>query len=540
MQRIRSRITALCICAALLLSPLGAWAEAEEGFEPITRSSAVRTADGVVITGERAMVDFEWLKAVNADSVGWLYQEETAFSQPVLMGKHNDYYYKLGFDGTNVGLKGLAYLDADARPAMDESRFVILGSGRQGGALESLNQYQHQAYYEAHPSLRLLTPNGDWQADVFACIKTTEASRHKWLNLRDGESFEAWLQRLASGSAIQALAENVPAPDERIAAFTMINSDNHRRMVFAALRPIVYQTEKDVNLTRTSLDTRPTISGWVDTGRLGRVMVYAQNDPLWSEMRYESELTRKFRRFGGGGCGPTAVAIALANLVDAQELPKLREYSLNGLGALMCTCSVNRVYCNHLHAPYHLEGAEAYLRYLPIIVADFAAGNNQWKINSRPGNSQGTNMRFLEPLCEIFGLRLTSVDNLLAALEMLKQNGNTGMVVCCALRGSPFTTTSHYMVIAGVDDTHFYVLDPLYRDDYSDTDHYGVIDQILAPGVVKIKLEDARKCGLSMVGHLQRKRKPSRRQNKRKRPPIQNRRSFLCGWFSPQPFQRQP
>ena len=112
-------------------------------------------------------------------------------------------------------------------------------------------------------------------------------------------------------------------------------------------------------------------------------------------------------------------------------------------------------------------------------------------------------MKFLEPLCEIFDLTLVTEGNIQDALEMMQGKTGDAMVVCCALRGSPFTSTSHYVVIAGVDDTHFYVLDPLYRSDYSDTDRYGVIETILTPGVVKIKLEDARKCGLSIVGHLQ-------------------------------------
>jgi len=508
LQTIRFRLLSLCLCAAMLIGPAGAFAarQEEEAFKPLTYSAARRTEEGVVVTGERAVVDFDWLKSINSDSVGWLYQQETGLSQPVLQGEHNGYYQKRGFDGTNVGLKGMAYLDSGARPAMDEDKFVIFGSGRAGGSLESLNEYSEQTYYEAHPSLRLLTPAGDWQADVFACVKTIEAKRHLWIDREAGESMDAWVKRICRDSTITPLADCLPEDGERIVVFTLNNADNSRRLVFAALRPVTYQTYKDVSLNRIDIDRLPTISGRVQVGPLGERMVYGQNDPLWSEMRYESELTSKFRRFGGGGCGPTAVAIAIANLVDAQDLPKLREYSRDGLGTLFCTCSVNRVYCNHLHPPYQLEGAENYLRYLPVIMADFAAGNNQWKINSRPGDSRGSNMRFLEPLCEIFDLKLTELGNWSDALELMKRNGNQGLVICCALRGSPFTSTSHYVVIAGVDDTYFYVLDPLYRDDYSATDRYRVIEEILAPGVVKVKLENARACGLTIVGHLDKKK----------------------------------
>ena len=500
------RLLALWLCMMIVCQlgcALGAKKPAPE-TPRYTQSESEYTQDGVKVTGERAMVDFAWLSQVNPDSVGWLYQEETGLSQPVLQASSNDYYRNRGFDGSNVGKKGMAYLDAGANASMLEDRFFIFGSGREGGSLYSLTGYRKQAYLDAHPSLRLLTPRGDWQADVFACVKTVVQNLDKWSVARAEEGFDGWIRRVIEGSEVTPPQDRIPAEGSRIVIFVTIGADNRRDMVFASLRPITYETGKTIDLNKVDMDLRPTDSGWVQMGPYGQKMVYAQNDRLWGLMRYESALTDKFRRFNGGGCGPTAAAMVIANLVDVQDLPKMREHTANELGALLCSCSVNRVYCNHLHPPYHLETGEEYLRYLPVIVADFAAGNNRWGVNSRPITSVGSNMRFFEPLCEVYGLSFEVIPNVYEAMMHMKERGNQGLLLCVALRGGVFTTTSHYVVVAAVDDTHFYVLDPLFRKEY-ELDTRDTIEEIIAPGVVKVKLENLRECGLNIVGYVEKK-----------------------------------
>ena len=509
MKRYTKRLCALWLCAAMLwqlLPALAEEAEIEEAVVPITQSQSVKTQDGVVVTGERAAVDFAWLSTITDHCVGWLYQEETAYSKPVMQGKDNNYFKNRGFGGYNVGTKGLPFLDAYVDPAMTDPVFRIYGSAREDGGLEIMREYREPAYYDAHPSFRLMTPTGDWQAEVFACVKTYVRNVDKWGMMQEGETRSDWIRRVVEGSEIIPIEGTLPGENEQIVIFTALLQKERRDMVFATLRPIRYETDKTVDLNKTGMDTRATESGWVEIPGLGKKMVYAQNDSIWGRMRYESEKTSKFRRFEGGACGPTAAAIAIANLVEPEELPKIREYAGEEGATLFCACSVNRVYCNHLHPPYRLEGtAEEYLRYLPVIMGDFAAGNNRWGVNSRPAKSVGSNMRFLEPLCEVYGLTMETFRSVSTAIDHMKARGNRGILLCCAVRGSPFTNTSHFVAIAGADDTYFYVLDPLFRTDYSDCINADAIDAILQPGVVRIRLEDLRSCSLSVVGYLEKK-----------------------------------
>ena len=103
------RLTAIVMC--LFLLPFSVLAE-ETVFVPFTRSESVQTQSGVTTTGTKAFVDFDYLRSINPDTVGWLYQESTGFSLPVMQGADNEYYRNHTFDNTRLNGKGSIYLDA--------------------------------------------------------------------------------------------------------------------------------------------------------------------------------------------------------------------------------------------------------------------------------------------------------------------------------------------------------------------------------------------------------------------------------------------
>jgi len=139
-------------------------------------------------------------------------------------------------------------------------------------------------------------------------------------------------------------------------------------------------------------------------------------------------------------------------------------------------------------------------------MGDFAAGNNEWEYVARRVDSQGTNVRFVDYVCEAYGLSMEPVSGLDTALEMMKARTGKGLILTSALRGSPFTNSSHFVILTGVDDEYFYVLDPLRRtaEEYLKTDTRGVLE-LLSPGFVRIRLEDYARSDLSPVCYISRK-----------------------------------
>ena len=443
---------------------------------------------------EGVTVDFDYLTQLNEDCVGWLYQPESGLNQPVMQHETDDWYHERAFDEIKIYKMGSVYLHVDA--ALDDSVVVMHGQSREEGCLSVLPNWREAEYFEQHASFQLLTPDGSWQAEAFACLATTTQELDSWLPA--DEPFDQWLARVQESSLVCTM---LPSKNDRLLFIAGHHLGDPVTLVMAKLTPA---ESGSVNLTKKPLDDAETLNGMVDAGPAGQMMYYAQNDPLYSRMYYESAIREGVQRdFGGGGCGPTAMAIIAANLVEKENLPLLGEYALNELGNVFCPCSVNRVYCNHSHVPYRLQTLEEYLRYLPVAMGDFAAGNNQWEYVARRVKSQGTNVRFVDYVCEAYGLSMTPVSGLEAALEMMREKTGEGLILLSALRGSPYTNNSHFVVLTGVDDEYMYILDPLRRteEEYLKTDTRDILE-LLSPGVTRIRIADYGRSDLSPVCYI--------------------------------------
>ncbi len=447
----------------------------------------------VKLDSAKYAVDFDYLTRFNADVAGWLIQDTTDINYPVMRGEDNEHYLNHLLDGT-LNKNGSLFMDCGNSLAfIDEATYVYGHNSKDGGMFALLGNYVEQSYYDEHPQMLLMTPFADYQVDLFAGIKTTVEDESSWrIKSFDGaESFDGYVKEVCAQSMFAASSDKLPVWGDKLLVLVTCTNFVHgdRYVIYGRMRPIVYGSSEGAETTKLEMDKRPTVSGYKDVGTLGKMMVYAQNDPIWDRMIYESRKLNKHRVLGDGGCGPTCAAMIIANLVPKERLPELIGYADYDLGYTFCECSVNRYYCNHLHAQYHLKTPDEFLRYLPVAIANYATGNNIWETISR-STGAGTSMRFIEKLCLIYKLRLSATRYLDEAVERLKQ-GNC-LVLVSTNRG-PYTTRGHYLVLAGVDDEYLYVLDPYIRDSYG-KNYRAELVEIIEPGITRVKLENADKC----------------------------------------------
>jgi hypothetical protein len=205
-------------------------------------------------------------------------------------------------------------------------------------------------------------------------------------------------------------------------------------------------------------------------------------------MRYECRTSSQHRPFGQSGCGPTAAAMALANVADDAQLERLLSVSLNGNGFTMCSCSVNQYFCNKKHVQFKAQTADDLRAYLPVVMASFATGNNLWGVKSR-GDGGGTSTAFMEKVCEACSLDFRATRDMDEVLDALSRGG--AAVFSSGGSVSPYTGAGHYLTLIWADDDYFYILDPYYKEDYSRTDRHHVLE-VLEPGVLRARREDER------------------------------------------------
>ena len=77
----------------------------------------------------RIVVDFEALKEINKEVVGWLYCEDTYIHYPVVQAKDNNKYLRRDLEGKYL-VSGTLFVDFRNRPIGQDKNYIIYGHNR--------------------------------------------------------------------------------------------------------------------------------------------------------------------------------------------------------------------------------------------------------------------------------------------------------------------------------------------------------------------------------------------------------------------------
>lgn len=113
-------------------------------------------------------VDFEALREINPDLVGWIYIEGTEINYPVVQGADNQYYLKHLFTG-EWNSSGCIFLGARNCTDLSDRNSILYGHHMKDGSMfHGLMEYKSQEYYDEHPTVLFLTPDANYEVKIFA------------------------------------------------------------------------------------------------------------------------------------------------------------------------------------------------------------------------------------------------------------------------------------------------------------------------------------------------------------------------------------
>lgn len=151
----------------------------------------------------RMTVDFEALKEVNRDTVGWLYCEDTYIHYPVVQGRDNTKYVRTGFNGSWL-ISGTLFVDFRNQAMGEDRNYIIYGHNMKTDRMfGSLVRYKSQEYYEDHKTLLYLTPEGDYLLEAAAGLIVDEREILYEPN-PDPVLYDAFLQRAMESSTFRS------------------------------------------------------------------------------------------------------------------------------------------------------------------------------------------------------------------------------------------------------------------------------------------------------------------------------------------------
>jgi len=184
-------------------------------------------------------IDFTALKAINAETVGWLVCEGTVLDYPVVQGADNSYYLTHLIDGTEHRF-GTLFVDYLNSPGFTDDNTIIYGHHiKAGDMFKVLSYYQDQgdSYYQQHPTMMLYTPERNYRLDIFAgCL--IDGENGVPLVFASREEFAAYIARLKASSTFSSSVAMTPE-DKMVTLYTCAyDFEGARYVVCAKLVPL--------------------------------------------------------------------------------------------------------------------------------------------------------------------------------------------------------------------------------------------------------------------------------------------------------------
>ena len=122
-------------------------------------------------------IDFEGLRAVNRDVIGWIFIEGTDVNYPLLVGSDNQQYLFQSYM-KKYAVAGSIFLDYRCSRNLSDYHTVIYGHNMKNGMMfGELDAYQKADYLAAHPYVYIIMADGSWNKyRVLACEQVSVES----------------------------------------------------------------------------------------------------------------------------------------------------------------------------------------------------------------------------------------------------------------------------------------------------------------------------------------------------------------------------
>ncbi len=200
----------------------------------------------------RIQADFDGLRELNPETIGWVHIPDTPISYPVMQAADNSKYLKRDSKGDRSSA-GAVFLDAgNSVNPLDTNSVVYghnMGSGRESEMFAPLLQYKDRAFYEAHPMVQFdthLEAHGWWE--IFAVLHIDLRDKdfnYLTQSFTGEESYSAWLEK-ARARSLYDTGVAVSASDRILTLSTCDRSEyrsNGRFVVMAVWRGMAQSTE---------------------------------------------------------------------------------------------------------------------------------------------------------------------------------------------------------------------------------------------------------------------------------------------------------
>ncbi len=231
-------LTVLVLAAAAVAYIFYTYWNGEREYEELTQYMQVDDSE-TVTTLASFNVDWDALRAINADVVGWVYVPGTVINYPIVWKEGDDnYYMKHNFGRNSVGGFGAEYgaimLASINSPKWTDRASFISGHHMNNGQMFAvLQKFMDSTVFNEHRTFFVLTPEGNFKCTSFAVDKVLGSSDDIVIpNFATKAEFRAYVQARIDQSVVTPDPPGPTASEiEQVMMFYTCNEPDNRYRV---------------------------------------------------------------------------------------------------------------------------------------------------------------------------------------------------------------------------------------------------------------------------------------------------------------------
>lgn len=198
-----------------------------------------RDADSAEVAGPNAQlkppieVDFDKLKSVNEDVVGWIYVDALSdISYPIVKGKDNQTYLHQTYE-KNYNFAGTIFVDYENSGDFSDCNTLVYGHNMKNGSMFGhLKKFREDdKLYKQDKYFWILTPERNYRYEIISAYTTGVNSDTYTLFKGPGEEFEKYLETIKGYSEIQTDDTDLTIKDKIVTLSTCTGNESTRFVV---------------------------------------------------------------------------------------------------------------------------------------------------------------------------------------------------------------------------------------------------------------------------------------------------------------------
>lgn len=145
--------------------------------------------------------DFDGLKEINPDIVGWIYVPGTQIDYPICRGTDESYYLTHSFRCSQNAL-GAIFVPSETSEDLMDAHTILYGHNmRSGKMFGELSNYSDQEFRNQYPFVYVYTPKASYSCTVYAAYRTRYDSDVYTIGYaKDTDAYREWIDKTVSQS----------------------------------------------------------------------------------------------------------------------------------------------------------------------------------------------------------------------------------------------------------------------------------------------------------------------------------------------------